>query len=85
MPVYNLKIEIDNEYFANNILVHNCDALGMLPEMLYYSSSVAKPKDPEDRFMEMRKHTPLYRERNKSKYIFGSKSRPLPFKVVNAI
>jgi len=27
--VYNLKIEDANEYFANNILVHNCDALAL--------------------------------------------------------
>lgn len=27
--VYNLKIEDANEYFANNILVHNCDSLGL--------------------------------------------------------
>src|SRR3990167_1663206 len=25
--VYNLAVEEPNEYFANNILVHNCDAL----------------------------------------------------------
>lgn len=28
IPVYNLKIEGENEFFANGILVHNCDALG---------------------------------------------------------
>ena len=28
VAVYNLKIEGANEFFANNILVHNCDALG---------------------------------------------------------
>ncbi len=61
------------------------DALAMLPEMLYYASNVKKIEAPQDKFMEMRKHTPLYRERNKSKYIFGAKSKPLPFKVVQAI
>jgi hypothetical protein len=26
-PVYNLTVEGENEYFANGVLVHNCDAL----------------------------------------------------------
>jgi len=26
-PVYNLKVEDEPEYFANGILVHNCDAM----------------------------------------------------------
>jgi hypothetical protein len=27
--VYNLTVDKDNEYFANNILVHNCDSLSI--------------------------------------------------------
>lgn len=26
-PVYNLTVETDNEYYANGVLVHNCDSL----------------------------------------------------------
>jgi len=33
MPVYNLHIEGENEFFANNILVHNCDALAYMLEI----------------------------------------------------
>lgn len=29
-PVYNLKVEGEAEYYANGILVHNCDALRYL-------------------------------------------------------
>lgn len=85
IPVYNLTVDVDNEYFANGVLVHNCDAVGMLPEMLAFAPSAQKPKTPEDMFMTVRKNTPLYRERNKSKYIFGRGQKPLPFRVVNAI
>ena len=28
--VYNVSVEDSNEYFANNILVHNCDALALI-------------------------------------------------------
>lgn len=30
VPVYNLKVDGANEYFANNILVHNCDAMSRI-------------------------------------------------------
>jgi hypothetical protein len=33
--VYNLKINLANEYFANGILVHNCDSLA-------YSSQICR-------------------------------------------
>lgn len=29
-PVYNLTVETDNEYYANGVLVHNCDSLQYL-------------------------------------------------------
>lgn len=29
-PVYNLAVEGAHEFFANGVLVHNCDALGYL-------------------------------------------------------
>ena len=30
VPVYNLTVEHDNEYYANGVLVHNCDSLQYL-------------------------------------------------------
>jgi len=33
--VFNLKVEGENEFFANGILVHNCDALAMQNEVAF--------------------------------------------------
>ncbi len=76
--------DLENQLIRLRSVAHDdiADALAMLPEMLAWSPSVAKKPDPEDRFMEMRKHTSLYRERNKTKYIFGKGTRRLPFRVV---
>lgn len=78
--------DLENQLIRLRSTAHDdgADALGMLPEMLSYAPTQAKPKAPQDRFMEMRKHTPLYRERNKSKYIFGTGQKPLPFRVVRS-
>lgn len=78
--------DLENQLIRLRSVAHDdlADAVAMLPDMLYYASNVKKQIEPKDRFMELRKHTPLYRERNKTKYIFGSKSKPLPFKVVQS-
>jgi hypothetical protein len=62
----------------------HADAAGMLPEMLAYAPVQKKKEEPEDMFMQMRKMTPLYREKNKSKYIFGTGTKPLPFRVAKS-
>lgn len=78
--------DLENQLIRLRSVAHEdlADALAMLPEILAWSPSKIKPKEPEDRFMELRKHTPLYRERNKSNYIFGRGQKSLPFKVVNS-
>lgn len=78
--------DLENQLIRLRSAAHDdiCDALGMLPEMLAYAPSKEKLKVPEDRFMELRKHTSLYRERNKTKYIFGTGQKPLPFKIVKS-
>lgn len=79
--------DLENQLIRLRSAAHDdlADAVAMLPEMLYYGSTAVKKKEPEDMFNFLRKQTSLYRERNKSKYIFGGKSRPLPFKVVQGI
>lgn len=74
--VYNLKIEIDNEYFANNILVHNCDAEAMLPEILAYAPIKTPDKKPQDMFKFLQQQTSSWRGSHKEKYIFGVRQRP---------
>ncbi len=78
--------DLENQLIRLRSAAHDdiCDALGMLPEMLAYAPAKEKKKEPEDRFMELRKHTSLYREKNKSKYIFGQGTKPLPFKVIKS-
>lgn len=79
--------ELENQLIRLRSVAHDdlADCAGMLPEMLAYAPGKIKTPEPEDRFMQMRKHTPLYRELNKSKYIFGQKQKPLPFKTQQAI
>lgn len=74
----------ENQIIRLRSVAHDdhADAAGMLPEMLAYAPGVKKIIDPDDKFMEMRKHTPLYRERNKSKYIFGKGQKPSIIKTV---
>lgn len=78
---------LENQLIRLRSVAHDdiCDALGMLPEMLSFAPSREKKKEPEDRFMELRKHTPLYREKNKSKYLFGQGQKPLPFRVIKTL
>ncbi len=79
--------DLENQLIRLRSVAHDdcADALAMLPEMLAYAPNKEKPKAPEDQFMQMRKMTPLYRERNKSKYIFGQGKKPLPFRTVKAL
>lgn len=79
--------ELENQLIRLRSVAHDdlADCAGMLPEMLAYAPGKIKIPDVEDKFMEMRKHTPLYRERHKSKYIFGQGQKPLPFKTIQAI
>ncbi len=79
--------ELENQLIRLRSVAHDdlADCAGMLPEMLAYAPNKIKQNDPEDRFMELRKHTPLYRDKNKSKYIFGKSTKPLPFKVITSI
>lgn len=79
--------DLENQLIRLRSVAHEdlADALAMLPEILAWAPSKVKPKAPEDMFMELRKHTPLYRDRNKSKYIFGQGKRPFPFRVIQGI
>lgn len=74
--------ELENQLIRLRSVAHEdlADSLAMLPEILAWSPSKVKPKPTEDKFMELRKHTALYREKNKMKYIFGQGAKPLPFK-----
>jgi predicted phage terminase large subunit-like protein len=50
-PVYNLTVEGEHEYFANGILVHNCDAVSyagiLITEMAMHSPGVKSMSDEE--------------------------------------
>ena len=50
-PVFNLEVEGAHTYFANGVLVHNCDALAWAVRMTLNHASprdpAPKPKGPE--------------------------------------
>lgn len=79
--------DLENQLVRLRSSAHDdlADALAMLPEMLYYGVQAAKQKTPEDKFMELRKRTSLYRQTHKSKYIFGQGQKPLPFRTLNTL
>ena len=52
------------------------DAAGMLPEMLAYAPGVKKTVTQDSKFDWWAKQTSSYREKNKSRYIFGNRQRP---------
>lgn len=76
--------DMENQLIRLRSVAHDdlADCAGMLPEMLAYAPGIAKPKEPEDMFMQMRKMTPLYRERNKTKYIYGKGQKTSLLKTV---
>ena len=76
--------DLENQLIRLRSAAHDdlADAVGMLPDMLYYGSVAKKAVEPENKFMQLRRMTPLFRDRNKTKYIFGGKTKPLPFKVM---
>ena len=61
VPVYNLQVDGSHEFFANNILVHNCDALAYQLEIAYKPQRGVKKQEfvylspawYEDRFAEV--------------------------------
>jgi hypothetical protein len=46
MVVHNLTVEDAHVFYANGILTHNCDALGLIGQLLDQVSSGRKPKAP---------------------------------------
>lgn len=76
----------ENQIIRLRSVAHDdhADAAGMLPEMLAFAPSINKIQKEDDAFMQMRKMTPLYRERNKTKYIFGTGVRLSPIKIVKS-
>ena len=62
-----------------------CDCAGGLAEMLSIAPIKQKEKRPDDIFKFLQTQTPGYRTKNQSKYIFGAKERPLPYKVIKAM
>lgn len=79
--------DLENQLIRLKSVAHDdlADALAMLPEMLAFAPGVAKAKAPEDKFMEVRKHTPLWRQKNKQTYHFGRGQKPFPFKTQTAV
>ena len=58
VKVYNLTVENNNEYFANNILVHNCDCISRIcdEEM---NAVFPKLKAPEENRMHEKEYDPV--------------------------
>lgn len=78
--------DLENQLIRLRSVAHDdiADAAGMLPEMLAFAPSTIKDIKSDDKFSWWSKQTPLYRERSKSKYIFGSKQKGSVIKTVKA-
>jgi hypothetical protein len=79
-PVYNLSVDVDGVYYANDILVSNCDAVQGLCQLLDFPKGrvVKRADDKDDKFMQLRKWT-IEKDKRKT-FIFGSKGkRVFPF------
>jgi hypothetical protein len=74
--------DLENQLVRLRSSAHDdlADALAMLPEMLYYGSVAQKKVAPVDKFMELRKQTSGYRQKNISNYTFGKRMNTFPFK-----
>lgn len=87
--IYHMKGmgDLENQLIRLRSVAHEdiADATAMLPEILTYAPTAKKPEQPEDMFRFLQKQTSLWRERNRSKYIFGQRQKPLPFKTVQGI
>lgn len=79
--------DLENQLIRLRSAAHDdlADAVAMLPEMLYYASHIQKKKEPEDMFNFFRRNTPGWREKNKSRYIFGQGNKPSPIKIIQGI
>lgn len=51
-PVYNLQVEVDSEYFANGILVHNTDSLRYLTRAIVDGLRLQTDEGGEDALLE---------------------------------
>ena len=74
--------DLENQLIRLRSTAHDdiVDALGMIPEMLAFAPDKKKVVDKEDTFDFLRRQQPRWRDKNKSKYIFGSKQPVSLFK-----
>jgi hypothetical protein len=82
--VYNLVVEDNHEYLANNILVHNCDALQMLTTILEFPKGIKKAVSGDNLFDRIRQIAIDAKKPKDKHYIFGGKRmgfRGIPYKV----
>jgi hypothetical protein len=72
--VYNLKVDGESEFFANNILVHNCDSLSMAVRLLCDAPTTRteKAKTQDDKFNDLKS---MFMPDKKFKGYTGSKQR----------
>lgn len=73
--VYNLSVNIDSVYYANNILVSNCDALQTVIKILQYPKKRRTTPPEEDAFMWFRKLAIDAKKPKIERYTYGNKGR----------
>lgn len=79
--------DLENQLIRLRSSAHDdlADVAGMLPEMLAWAPSMKKVENPEDKFMWLRKQTNIFKDKNKSVFVFGNNKRPERFKTRNAL
>lgn len=70
--------DLENQLIRLRSAPHDdiADSVAMLPEMLTYAPMQTKPEVKKDMFDILRTQTSIYRDKNKSSFIFGAKQRP---------
>lgn len=68
---------LENQLIRLKSVAHDdiADAAAILPELLAYAPSVKKPDTSEDKFEFLRRHTSIFRSKNKQPYVFGQGSK----------
>jgi hypothetical protein len=77
--VYNLTVKEAGVYYANGVLVSNCDAEQGLVQLLQFPKAPSKAAIPEDNFRWWQKQRVQQKEKPKhSLGIFSMKNKPIP-------
>lgn len=83
-PVYNITVEKSNMYYANGVLVGNCDALQGVVQLLSHAPGRRKVAPEEDTFEKIKKVFLGEKSKSRKPYVFGGKYHESPIKAISS-